>query len=66
MTGSASIGVGIGVRRIQGVGAGPLSPLVELSCYATGIWLDGGIWRMADVWADERITADANDDWIID
>ena len=66
MTGGVSIGVGIGVRRGACIGAGPMSPLAELSCYATGVWLDGGIWRMSDVWADGRTNADENDDLIID
>ena len=60
MTGGVSIGVGIGIRRCTGVGAGPLTPISELSCYATGIWLNEGIWRMSDVWADNR--KDINDD----
>lgn len=59
MIGSASVGVGIGIRRSIGIGAGPLSPISELSCYATGIWLNEGIWRMSDVWADNR--KDIND-----
>lgn len=51
---TASIGIGIGIRRQSGIGAGPMSPLTELSCYATGIWIPGGVWRMADIWASGR------------
>ena len=31
----------------------------KISCYATGIWLNEGIWRMSDIWADIR--NDVND-----
>ena len=50
----AAIGIGIGVRRHTGIGAGPMSPLAELSCFATGIWIPEGIYRFADTWAYGR------------
>lgn len=43
-----TIGIGIGIRRPYGGGASPVPS--EVSCYATGVWIDEGIWRMSDTW----------------
>lgn len=46
-----SIGIGTGLRLIKGrSGQGILSS--EVSCYATGVWINDGTWRMNDTWRD--------------
>lgn len=45
-----AIGIGNGIRIHQGAGAGVLSGQGEVSCYATGVWIDEGVWRMDDAW----------------
>lgn len=45
------IGIGIGIRRHSLIDAAIISALTELSCFATGIWINDGIWRMPDLWA---------------
>ena len=50
-----AIGIGVGIRGQWKTASGAVAPVppeppVELSCYATGVWIDRGIWRMADSW----------------
>lgn len=44
-----TIGIGIGIRRTYGRYGVSLVPS-EVSCFATGLWINEGIWRMSEEW----------------
>ena len=57
--GGSNIGIGIGVHRNSGMASGRRPS--ETSCYATGIWIDEGIYRMTDIWANGLVQLDRDD-----
>lgn len=45
-----AIAIGTGIRIHQAAGAGILFASGEVSCYAMGVWIDEGVYRMDDIW----------------